>query len=479
MKKSMTERGVILAYTASAVALLGGCVIGDYGDGQTDQEVSSARNATGTSDSFVTGNGNISAPIDRQNAFFKSLGTNGRTCESCHQASQGFTVTPAALQARFDATGGKDPVFRLNDGANSPLADVSTVDKRRAAYSMLLGRGVIRVGIGMPANADFDLVAVDDPHGFASATELSLFRRPLPTTDVSFLATVMWDGRESLAPRVLPEQNPGDLLRQLGFDLTTQAGDATLGHAQATSIDGAQMSTISAFEQTVYTAQIVDDVGGRLDANGATGGAANLAKQDFYVGINDVLGADPRTHTFDPNAFTLFDAWKPPATPLKTEKAQRQYSIFRGQQIFNTKPIAITGVKGLNDLLNAPVINGTCTTCHDTPNVGNHSVPLMIDIGVSDESRRTAGMPLYTFRSKADGTILKTTDPGRGLITGKFTDLGKFKGPVLRAAASRPPYFHNGMAADLDAVVDFYATRFGISFTGEEHADLVAFLQAL
>ena len=46
------------------------------------------------------------------------------------------------------------------------------------------------------------------------------------------------------------------------------------------------------------------------------------------------------------------------------------------------------------------------------------------------------------------------------MVTGKWTDIGKFKGPVLRALSARAPYFHNGSAATLDDVVDFYDTRF-------------------
>ena len=62
---------------------------------------------------------------------------------------------------------------------------------------MLLSKGLIRVGIGIPHDAEFDLVAVDDPYGYASAAELSLFRRPLPSTNLKFLSTVMFDGRET------------------------------------------------------------------------------------------------------------------------------------------------------------------------------------------------------------------------------------------------------------------------------------------
>jgi len=40
-------------------------------------------------------------------------------------------------------------------------------------------------------------------------------------------------------------------------------------------------------------------------------------------------------------------------------------------------------------------------------------------------------------------------------------------------------YFHNGIAADLPAVVDFYEDRFAIGLSAGERADLVAFLRTL
>ena len=74
---------------------------------------------------------NTAGKIDRDNPFFQKLGTNGRSCDTCHQASDGWTVIPAHIRDRFDATMGTDPIFRLVDGANSPNADVSTVAARR------------------------------------------------------------------------------------------------------------------------------------------------------------------------------------------------------------------------------------------------------------------------------------------------------------------------------------------------------------
>ena len=67
----------------------------------------------------------------------------------------------------------------------------------------------------------------------------------------------------------------------------------------------------------------------------------------------------------------------------------------------------------------------------------------------------------------------------RALITGKWADIGKFKGPILRGLATRAPYFHNGSAATLDNAVTFYNTRFNIGLSKRESKDLAAFLRTL
>jgi cytochrome c peroxidase len=209
-----------------------------------------------------------------------------------------------------------------------------------------------------------------------------------------------------------------------------------------------------------------------LNASGALGGARELSGQRFYVSINDVLGADKYGNPFSPRVFGLYDAWEDNRNPDRAR-------IQRGQELFNTRQFDITGVGGLNDALGVPVLRGTCTTCHDSPNVGNHSIPFPINIGTSDGSRRTPDMPLYTLKNHQTGEIVETTDPGRVLITGRWADIGKVKGPVLRGLATRAPYFHNGSAASLRDVVSFYMQRFNIGFSEEEIRDLVAFLLAL
>jgi hypothetical protein len=427
--------------------------------------------------------------IDRRGPFFQSLGANGRSCSSCHIQAEGWSITPAGVQARFEQTHGLDPIFRLVDGANSPLVDVSSADARRGAYSMLLNKGLIRVGMPIPGGAEFELVAVDDPYGFASAKELSLFRRPLPTANIAFLSTVMWDGRETFKDATSQDcvLKTTNCFASLHFSLDSQSNNATVTHAESqSSLTPAQRKAIVEFQLGLFTAQIFDrDVGDLTYA--VRGGPVALSNQMYYFGINDTLEGDYRTQApFTATGITLFDAWAdaqpdPGITDaqLRERVAEKRRAVARGQAIFNSKPILIRGVSGLNDDLNLPTIQGTCTTCHNAPNVGNHSVPLPLDIGVADAARRTPDMPLYTLRNTTSGEMVQTTDPGRALVTGRWKDIARFKGPVLRGLASRAPYFHNGMARDLAKAVEFYNTRFEIGLTPEESSDLVAFLRTL
>jgi cytochrome c peroxidase len=414
---------------------------------------------------------NVNGALDLDNPFFKELGTNGRSCFSCHRPAQGWSITPESVQSRFVESLGLDPIFRTNDGSNCKGADVSTVGKRRVAFSQLLNRGLIRVDIDVPAGAEFVIDSVDDPYNCgAPLTAASMYRRPLPSTNLRFLSAVMWDGRES---------SPETTILQ---DLAKQADDATQGHAQASlHLTPQEAQAIVEFETGLFTAQSRDDRAGSLHAGGATGGPVALSQQPFFIGINDPVGLNPTGAPFDSHAFTLFNAW----VHADDEFSRPRRAIAQGQRVFNTMPIVISGVTGLNNqtFSNGVTVpdsfTGTCTTCHDTPNAGDHSVKAPLNIGLTDPSRRTADLPLYTLRRISTGDMVQTTDPGQAMITGKWADVGKFKGPVLRALAARAPYFHNGSAATLEDVVSFYETRFNLHLSAQEKADLVAFLGAL
>jgi len=420
-----------------------------------------------------------------QNVFFANLGTNGRTCFTCHQPQNGWGVSASGVQARFYTSYGNDPIFRLVDGATCPSDDVSNIDAKRRAYSLLLMKGLIRIGLPVPANAEYRIVSVNDPYGCnsnsttgltstglatPSAGIVSIYRRPLQSTNLGFLSTIMWDGREP--------------------SLAQQSIDATLGHAQANAAPtAAQQQQIVNFESGLFTAQLYDNNAKYLNAAGATGGPSALANllAGFFIGINDPLGGNPKGYPFTSTIFDLYQAWNSIEGP--EDIVEHRQSVARGEELFNKTPINITGVGGLNDVLNVKNIPGFCGTCHDTPDVGDHSVKAPLNIGIANGGPNNnnpgldiADLPVFTLQCVSGpltGHAYVVTDLGRALISGKCADIGKLKGPILRGLAARAPYFHNGSAATLLDVVNFYDQRFGIGFTDAQKRDLAAFLRTL
>jgi cytochrome c peroxidase len=106
-------------------------------------------------------------------------------------------------------------------------------------------------------------------------------------------------------------------------------------------------------------------------------------------------------------------------------------------------------------------------------------VSLPLDIGLTGANQRWGDQPLYTMKNKTTGATIQTTDPGRAMITGKWADMNKFKGPILRGLASRAPYFHNGSAKTLTDVIKFYDTQFHIGLDATQFVDLANFLATL
>lgn len=449
---------------------------------------------------------NIHGPIDRSGPFFQSLGTNGRSCATCHDTSEAMSFTPRHARRVFDASRGNDPLFAPVDGANCD--NVQAGD--RAGHSLILQHGLIRIALPVPVNAEFSIQLVSDPYGCALRIDpkthvltVSVYRRPLPATNLSFLSAVMFDGRETVAPLTREATDAANL----ETDLTQQATDATTGHAQAAAPPtAAQLVGIVDFELGLYTGQIWDNEAGALDADGAAGGPRGLSAQSYYPGINDTLGQDPNGLPFDPAAMQLFVAWaRKPAPELESaERRAARAAIAAGERLFNSAPLTITNVRGLNDnaaLGNPTSFIGTCTTCHDAPNVGDHSLPLPLDIGTSHTGNPsyepdpliTAAvsqlsmpeLPVFLISGCPDPfnpgqtASFYTTDPARALVTGHCSDFNRVKGPILRGLAARAPYFHNGAAATLREVVDFYNQRFQMNLTKNQKHDLVAFLDSL
>ncbi len=205
-------------------------------------------------------------------------------------------------------------------------------------------------------------------------------------------------------------------------------------------------------------------------------------------------------------------------------------SIARGQEIFNTavltQPPDLNGkLLDVGSLANggvnadhsdripagAPI---HCVTCHATHNLGNNPNPNFIgrigtdSIEILDNLVTTRSqqdplvqeildnvkkLPLYCLRPKTDTTPftgiggatcgthagdVKTTDPGRAMVTGLIADVGKFKPPILRGLSVRSPFFHAGTASDIFHLIDFYDARFQINLTPQQKNDLANFLEA-
>jgi cytochrome c peroxidase len=447
----------------------------------------------------------IDGPIDKHNEFFASLGTNGRSCSTCHIAEQAMSFTPTHAKRLYNKTNGTDPLFASVDGAN--CSTVSRAD--RAGHSLVLNSGLIRIPMPVPVNAEFSISVVHDPYGCALQVDpktllltASVYRRPLPTANLSFLSVIMFDGRETLSPLTAAST----LEANLRTDLIHQAMDATLNHAEAAAAPtDTQLNAIVDFELALYSGQLWDNAAGFLSADGAKGGPANLSVQLYYPGINDTLGADPNGIPFTPASMNLYSAWETRSTNRHEDDGYRaRAKIAAGEKLFNSAPMTISNVRGLNDnvALNRPtVFSGTCATCHDTPNIGNHSLPLPLDIGTghtadpnfeSDPVVAAAvselsqpDLPVFLISgcqnpfNLGQAESFYSTDPGRALVTGHCADFNRVKGPILRGLAARAPYFHNGAAANLRELVNFYNKRFQMALTDTQKDQLVDFLNTL
>ena len=178
---------------------------------------------------------------------------------------------------------------------------MSTIAAKKNAYQLLLGQGLIRISIPMPPASmlQFSITSVDDPYhcntdprfGLTSSTTgmVSVYRRPLPATNLKFASTLMWDGREP--------------------NLSSQATDATLIHAQSGAPpDTVQLDEIVAFESGIFSSQSKAKGANDLTSDGVTGGPVALSTQPFFIRINDPFGGNPMGTPFDPNIFNLFEA---------------------------------------------------------------------------------------------------------------------------------------------------------------------------
>ena len=168
-----------------------------------------------------------------------------------------------------------------------------------------------------------------------------------------------------------------------------------------------------------------------------------------YVGVGQMGGhgnfSDPRIGLFirqtpdlvTPKLAGLLDYQlslgtpEPPANSFDREAARRGRRLFRDE--------------------------AGCVTCHQSPNFTD----------VQSGPRRT--VPFLHDPAEVG------TDPAYAARTAT----GKYRTTPLRGLWQHPPYFHDGSARDLLAVVNHYNQLFKLKLTSRQKADLVEFLKSL
>ncbi|CAN5546819.1 hypothetical protein BH09PSE5_BH09PSE5_26260 [soil metagenome] len=475
------------------------------------------------------------AVIPSKNAFFQSLGANGRSCFSCHQPADGMSLSKSTIQRAFLLTGGRDPMFAPVDGANCPSSVprnetvVSVLgglfgggrQSLRDSHSLLLNKGLFRVFLPVPTttqdlssiggppahDVEFTIDVVKDPYGcntdkaYAEATEangtetrkmVSVYRRPRMSANLGTIErpalTLGGGGLPNIdfvtGTPVTDVATGMPISGNIMWDgreptLESQAAHATMGHAQA--IDPPtkdQVDQMVAFEKSVLTAQSYHVLAGDLTRNSATGG--------------------PKPMATAPSTFGDFDTYKNWSTTTgsnATISDKARASIARGQALFNKRDITVDNVPGFNNTALLGTTNPAtthCSSCHGNLPTGSDPFPAgQRDIGIGGAAVAFGGpkpsndLPVFKVSCKEGfstpyyGKEVVTNDPGLALITGKCADIGRRSVPQLRALAARSPYFSDGSEETLEGVVKVYNNRFHIGLNAGEITDLANFLAAL
>ena len=298
----------------------------------------------------------------KDHPFFEPLGTNGRACVTCHQPASAMSISVGTLRQRWIETSGSDPIFAAVDGSNCPDLPQKDAD----SHSLLLDRGLFRIVLPLPKQADFRIEVVSDPAGCNKTPgQISVYRRPRMAANLDFLLkgtagnrVFMADGREPT--------------------LESQAINAALAHEQATSEpDKAKIEKIVEFETQIFAAQIADLRGGLVDGPGS-----------------------PRLGIQQPEPLTQisFDPWRTKASGLQ---AEFRASAARGSDIFFKRAFLIDDVPQL------AVGTGTCSTCHIS------GTTRWMNIGTSTHKARfESKLPVFRVTCWRTNLVYRRSRPG-------------------------------------------------------------------
>lgn len=452
------------------------------------------RNEHGTLRLVLTG-----GAIDTKgHPFFEAIGPNGRACVTCHQPADSMSLSAKSAQERWEATGGKDPLFAAFDGSNCPTLPQA----ERASHSLLLERGLIRIQRPWPARTfngkaikpDFDIEVVHDPNGCNSgpnygpaAGKISVYRRPRPVANMKYLLAVgfAFDPKQGYALPLDPisgKPQSGNLMADnRAGNLTEQLDDASSSHLEfIRRLTPEQIDRLQDFELRIYAAQQVGPNGVTLNAGGAEGGPAKL--RDSEPGALGSIGTP---------VWSEFAAWEKPNPAAEKGLTKKQIafrrSVARGARTFRDKTFLIFDSAGINSRIGFgnPVRN-SCVFCHNMSQMGNDVAPGQVDLGTTTlpYADPFSDLPMFriTCRGRPHphyGKVILTYDPGFALTSGRCADVGKITLQSMRGLSARAPYFSNGLAKDLREVIDYYERRYRIGYTEQEKQDLVNLMSVL
>ena len=443
--------------------------------GVTQADEPAANQLTSSDSSGVLRTVSTAGEIDTNNPFFQDLGTNGRTCFSCHRPAQAWSVTPEELRDRFAQNRRPRPDLphqrrvqlrgrrRLDAcrraGGIQPAADERT-DPRRTA---------------VPPGAEFEIVDVDDPYDCGA---------PL-TSAVDVPAAAAHD-----EPRVpehgdvgRPRDREGQAIRA---DLLTQASTrrpatrrAPRLRRRSSSRSSTSSSGCSRRRRTTRRRQPRRPAARAAARRPLSRSRSASASTIRWTCCRSMPGAcaDRRPAVSTRSSSRCSAHGRTP-----TRRSARRSRAAR--QLFNTREFVIDNVAGPQRRAGRSGVPADADRhVHRLPRHAERGQPLGPDAAehrLTTEAHRTADLPLYTLREQDDARSgVKTTDPGRAMVTGKWADIGQFKGPILRGAGG-PRARTSTMAppTTLDDVVDFYDTRFHIGLhASRRRADLIAFLK--
>jgi hypothetical protein len=447
--------------------------------------------------------------------FFDPIGTNGRACVTCHQPADAMSLSVQSIRERWAATNGTDPLFAAVDGRNCP--DLPAGD--RAAHSLILERGLIRIALPWPPrradgsriDPDFTIEVIRDPsgcntspiYGLSSPTPtISVFRRPRPVANVKYTTHQNFGvgpfiGKNGMPTVVDPETGrPTSMNLMADARLPTlgiQARDAAASHLQAARPLGAdEVARIIDFERQVFVAQTTHAGAGSLVE---PGGPPAFGPRNLAAGDAGVLGNNITRYVFPLGGqWARLDRSGDAAADARS--AARE-SIARGHDVFMFRTFWIKDSMHLNSVGLGNPTKRTCATCHgmhmtgmDVANgwmdIGTANLPWAAEAPLNPWTTTKPLMPLFKVTCQATarehpflGRVIYTQDPGRALISGQCGDVGAIVMQQFRGLAARAPYFSNGSAATLRELVDFYDRRYNIGYTEREKQDLVNFLGAL